>query len=130
MANGTSCYKLHDGAKPITDALTYCRENGGDLASVLSPEESDFLSSTITSLGSLYRYDGVFLTLGAWGPYDSGVRRWTDGSLYPFYGHWDQGRPLTPDIGHDVTAISWSNGLWTDKAPDAYGFICRSHYGI
>ena len=77
-----SCYKLVSDYKDVEVCREDCKKDGGDLASIHSMEENDFIVSflninPIWIAGSITEKDGQF--------------RWIDGSKWDFE-NWDKGR--------------------------------------
>ena len=46
-----SCYRVVDSRKKFYDAEDYCNEDGGNLASIHSREEMDFVAELIEASG-------------------------------------------------------------------------------
>ena len=80
MFNG-SCYKLVMNYTDIAECRKNCMKDGGDLASVHSKEENNFIVSLLEDSptwisGSITQEDGDFI--------------WLDGSTWDWT-YWDQG---------------------------------------
>uniref|UniRef100_A0A8C2ASV6 Mannose receptor, C type 1b n=1 Tax=Cyprinus carpio TaxID=7962 RepID=A0A8C2ASV6_CYPCA len=80
------CYNMKEDMKTWTEARGYCRELGGDLASVMSKQQQAFLSTMI-------REKTTDLWIG-FSNLASGRFKWTDGSTVTFT-DWAKGEPQT-----------------------------------
>eukprot|EP00092_Neocalanus_flemingeri_P019105 GFUD01020695.1.p1 GENE.GFUD01020695.1~~GFUD01020695.1.p1 ORF type:complete len:187 (+),score=32.94 GFUD01020695.1:219-779(+) len=105
-----SCYKVVRGYNDIEVCREDCKRQGGDLASIHSMEENDFIVSfhqdnPIWTGGSITEKDGQF--------------RWLDGSDWDFE-NWDEGEPDKKKFGktHHECVFVGDNpnnlGLWWD----------------
>uniref|UniRef100_A0A673AXW7 C-type lectin domain-containing protein n=1 Tax=Sphaeramia orbicularis TaxID=375764 RepID=A0A673AXW7_9TELE len=121
---GSNCYKLKDDtAKSWSDARRDCVEEGGDLVSVNSAEEEQYIISRLDSP------TGISLWMGGHDSVTEGGWEWTDGS--PFrYIRWNAGNPDNYN-GEDCLSILINSGFWNDDNCNAKrGYICkrRAHF--
>uniref|UniRef100_A0A3B3ZZ14 C-type lectin domain-containing protein n=1 Tax=Periophthalmus magnuspinnatus TaxID=409849 RepID=A0A3B3ZZ14_9GOBI len=85
---GSRCFMFFRKPKTWIDAELSCIEIGGNLASIHSSDDNQFIQDTVLRLtGSHWRvwiggHDGV----------EEGVWQWTDGSPFDF-NHWNYGEP-------------------------------------
>ncbi|KAG8515944.1 Macrophage mannose receptor 1 [Galemys pyrenaicus] len=115
------CYKIHREEKKIQrDALTACRKEGGDLASIHSIEEFDFI---ISQLG-YEPNDELWIGLN-----DLKIQmyfEWSDGTPVAFT-KWLRGEPSHENNRQeDCTVMKGKDGLWADRACErSLGYICK-----
>ncbi|XP_072859192.2 macrophage mannose receptor 1 [Pogona vitticeps] len=114
------CYKIHRETALWNDALTLCRKEGGDLASIHSVEEYSFI---ISQLG--YRpNDELWIGLN-----DLKLQmyfEWTDGTPVT-YTKWFRGEPThNSNMQEDCVVMKGKDGYWADQPCDAkLGYICK-----
>uniref|UniRef100_A0A3P8TTB4 C-type lectin domain-containing protein n=1 Tax=Amphiprion percula TaxID=161767 RepID=A0A3P8TTB4_AMPPE len=119
---GSNCYKLKaDVRKSWNLARHDCVFEGGDLVSITTAEENQFVSLIQQSP------TGISLWMGGHDSVTEGGWEWTDGS--PFrYIRWNAGNPDNYD-GEDCLSILVSNGYWNDdKCENKRGYICNVIY--
>ncbi len=97
------------------DAREYCREQGGHLVTITSPEEQDFLADN---------FYGQMLWIGAFGS-ETGWRWVTDEEWY--YENWAPGEP---NGGEEWCGCFWTDMKWNDLREADPGerisaFICE-----
>ncbi|XP_053119453.1 macrophage mannose receptor 1 isoform X2 [Hemicordylus capensis] len=115
------CYKIHREANLWKDALTLCRKQGGDLASIHNIEEYSFILSQL----------GYKPTDELWiGLNDLKIQmyfEWTDGTPVT-YSKWLPGEPTHTTNGQeDCVAMKGKDGYWSDQPCDMkLGYICKS----
>ncbi|XP_045141549.1 macrophage mannose receptor 1 [Echinops telfairi] len=115
------CYKIHRGAKKIQrDALTACRKEGGDLASIHSIEEFDFIFSQL----------GYESTDELWiGLNDINIQmyfEWSDRTPVTFT-KWLRGEPTHENYRQeDCVVMKGKDGYWADLACEQpLDYICK-----
>ncbi|KFO21624.1 Macrophage mannose receptor 1 [Fukomys damarensis] len=115
------CYKIHREAKRIQrDALTACRKEGGDLASIHTVEEFDFIFSQLGYEPS----DELWIGLN-----DMKVQmffEWSDGTPVTFT-KWLRGEPSHENNRQeDCVVMKGKDGFWADRACEQLlGYICK-----
>uniref|UniRef100_A0A8C5T8B6 C-type lectin domain-containing protein n=1 Tax=Malurus cyaneus samueli TaxID=2593467 RepID=A0A8C5T8B6_9PASS len=113
------CYSIHRDPKTWEDALSSCKEQGGDLASVHNIAEHSFL---VSQLG--YKpTDELWLGLN-----DLKAQfyfEWSDGTPVTFT-MWQRGHPTYRSHLDDCTAMKGQDGYWaTDACNKQLGYICK-----
>ncbi|XP_002918683.1 macrophage mannose receptor 1 [Ailuropoda melanoleuca] len=115
------CYKIHREEKKIQrDALTACRKEGGDLASIHSIEEFDFI---ISQLG-YEPNDELWIGLN-----DIKIQmyfEWSDGTPVTFT-KWLRGEPSHENNRQeDCVVMKGKDGYWADRACERpLDYICK-----
>ncbi|XP_005387016.1 PREDICTED: macrophage mannose receptor 1 [Chinchilla lanigera] len=115
------CYKIHKEAKKIQrDALTACRKEGGDLASIHTIEEFDFIISQLGYEPS----DELWIGLN-----DIKIQmffEWSDGTPVTFT-KWLRGEPSHENNRQeDCVVMKGKDGFWADRACEhPLGYICK-----
>uniref|UniRef100_A0A3B3ZX14 C-type lectin domain-containing protein n=1 Tax=Periophthalmus magnuspinnatus TaxID=409849 RepID=A0A3B3ZX14_9GOBI len=105
---GSRCFMFFRKPKTWIDAELSCIEIGGNLASIHSSDDNQFIQDTVLRLtGSHWRvwiggHDGV----------EEGVWQWTDGSPFDF-NHWNYGEPNN-FRGEHCLVMNWGAHLWSD----------------
>ncbi|XP_069583782.1 brevican core protein isoform X2 [Ranitomeya imitator] len=99
------CYKHFYDRKSWEEAETHCREYGGHLVSIVTPEEQDFVNNKYQD----YQWTGLNdRTI-------EGDFQWSDGNPLLFE-DWKQGQPDSYFLsGEDCVVMGWHDGgLWSD----------------
>ncbi|XP_023561199.1 macrophage mannose receptor 1 [Octodon degus] len=115
------CYRIHREAKKIQrDALTACRKEGGDLASIHTVEEFDFIISQLGYEPS----DELWIGLN-----DIKIQmffEWSDGTPVTFT-KWLRGEPSHENNRQeDCVVMKGKDGFWADRACEhPLGYICK-----
>jgi len=123
---GGHTYLFCGGTIPWTDARDFCRLHGGDLASVDSQAEQDFVKNTITST-----YDNN-TWIGLNDRAVEGVFAWSHGTLFG-YSAWNSGQPSDAGAGLEncVQMYSGASYLWHDQQCSRnYNFVCEDGFGL
>ncbi|XP_026573519.1 LOW QUALITY PROTEIN: brevican core protein [Pseudonaja textilis] len=111
------CYKHFSARRSWEDAETRCREHGGHLANILSPEEHSFLSSQYREYQWIGLNDRTI----------EGDFQWSDGSPL-LYENWQDGQPDSHFLyGENCVGLSGQkDGKWSDL-PCGYHlpFTCK-----
>ncbi|ELW47394.1 Macrophage mannose receptor 1 [Tupaia chinensis] len=115
-----NCYKIHREKKIQRDALTACRKEGGDLASIHSIEEFDFI---ISQLG-YEPNDELWIGLN-----DIKIQmyfEWSDGTPVTFT-KWLRGEPSHENNRQeDCVVMKGKDGYWADRACERpLDYICK-----
>ncbi|XP_045209803.2 macrophage mannose receptor 1-like isoform X2 [Mercenaria mercenaria] len=127
LYNG-SCYYVNtpkDGPtsrKTWFEASDYCKQHGGDLASIHSLKENGFIATLITRAVSSDCWIGLS---------DYGVNQfgWNDGSPFDFV-HWSGGEPNDAFGSEKCGQIKSSNAYWNDNdCNEKYHFVCKRPQG-
>ena len=113
---GMNCYKKSEDYKDWETARSTCISLGGDLLSILSQEEQDFIASLHTAGG--YAYGGGNDRT------DEGTFSWIDGSAWT-YDYWRSGEPNDYGGNEDCMSIR-VDGEWNDvPCQNSYLYICK-----
>ncbi|XP_043825132.1 LOW QUALITY PROTEIN: macrophage mannose receptor 1 [Dromiciops gliroides] len=115
------CYKINRELKIQKDALTACRKEGGDLASIHSIEEFDFIFSQLGYDNS----DILWIGLN-----DLRIQmyfEWSDGTPVTFT-KWLPGEPShANNRQEDCVVMKGKNAYWADHPCEShFGYICKS----
>ncbi|NWR44645.1 MRC1 protein, partial [Regulus satrapa] len=113
------CYSIHRDPKIWEDALSSCRKQDGDLASIHSIAEYSFLVSQL----------GYKPTEELWlGLNDLRAHfyfEWSDGTAVTFT-KWQRGHPTYTNGLEDCVAMKGQDGYWTpDVCNKQLGYICK-----
>ncbi|KAJ7408294.1 hypothetical protein BTVI_60109 [Pitangus sulphuratus] len=117
---GDHCFMIHRNPKEWREALISCNESNGNLASIHSPEEHDFI---LSQLG----YKAVDeLWIGLNDLKTQMYFEWSDGTPVT-YAKWLPGEPAHEVTGQENCVImAGKDGYWADNACDRkLGYICR-----
>ncbi|XP_072284181.1 brevican core protein isoform X2 [Pyxicephalus adspersus] len=99
------CYKHFYARKSWEEAETYCRDFGGHLVSIVTPEEQEFVNNQYKD----YQWTGLNdRTI-------EGDFQWSDGNTVLFE-NWNQGQPDSYFLsGEDCVVTGWHDGgQWSD----------------
>uniref|UniRef100_A0A8C6YM16 Brevican n=1 Tax=Naja naja TaxID=35670 RepID=A0A8C6YM16_NAJNA len=111
------CYKHFSARRSWEDAEMQCREHGGHLANILSPEEQSFLNSQYKEYQWIGLNDRTI----------EGDFQWSDGRPL-LYENWHDGQPDSHFLyGENCVGLSWrKDGKWSDL-PCGYHlpFTCK-----
>ncbi|XP_068942367.1 macrophage mannose receptor 1 isoform X1 [Petaurus breviceps papuanus] len=115
------CYKINRELKIQRDALRACRKEGGDLASIHSIEEFDFIFSQLGYVDS----DTLWIGLN-----DLRIQmyfEWSDATPVTFT-KWLPGEPShANNRQEDCVVMKGKDGYWADHAcENHFGYICKS----
>ncbi|XP_044127920.1 brevican core protein [Bufo gargarizans] len=99
------CYKHFYDRKRWEEAETHCREYGGHLVSIVTPEEQDFVNNQYKDFQWTGLNDRTI----------EGDFQWSDGNPLLFE-NWNQGQPDSYFLsGEDCVVMGWHDGgLWSD----------------
>ncbi|XP_050405448.2 macrophage mannose receptor 1 [Patella vulgata] len=118
-----SCYYASrpygvNSKKSWYDSRRYCQQHGGDLMSIHSPDEDDYILSIIKTRSS----SGIYWI----GLNDlEGGYKWTDGTVVS-YKSWTKGEPNDAFGGQRCVNFYSLTGDWNDdNCMDKFGFICK-----
>merc|ERR1712055_771920 len=89
----TKCFKLFTSKASATEAESKCNEQGGNLPSIHSKAEQDFIYTNLDHSHSVW--------IGAVDPNQDGSWQWTDGSSFDFT-NWGEEEP---DNGSEVYVV-------------------------
>ncbi|XP_014457049.1 macrophage mannose receptor 1 isoform X1 [Alligator mississippiensis] len=120
MSYAGHCYLIHKDLKIWKDALTFCRKEDGDLASIHNVEEYSFI---VSQLGYQPK-DELWIGLN-----DNKVQmyfEWSDGSPVT-YTKWLRGEPThANNRQEDCVVMKGKDGYWADHACEKkLGYICK-----
>ncbi|KAM6435279.1 brevican core protein isoform 2-T2 [Liasis olivaceus] len=112
-----SCYKHFSERRNWEDAETQCRNYGGHLANIMTPEEQSFINNQYKEYQWIGLNDRTI----------EGDFQWSDGSPL-LYENWHHGQPDSHFLyGENCVGISWrKDGKWSD-VPCGYHlpFTCK-----
>ena len=96
-----------------------CTGMGGELVSVHSKEENNFIHNEL-----MYRYES-----NSWIGFNrlntAGSHEWSDNSTVEF-AHWAEGEPNDAEGSESCTSIYTSSGEWNDEqCGNRHGFVCK-----
>ncbi|XP_072781570.1 macrophage mannose receptor 1 isoform X2 [Taeniopygia guttata] len=113
------CYSIHRDPKTWEDALSSCKKQDGDLASIHNIAENSFL---VSQLG--YKpTEELWLGLNALRSHFS--FEWSDGSPVTFT-KWQRRHPAYTDSLEHCVAVKGQDGYWaTDICNKQLGYICK-----
>ncbi|XP_077159612.1 macrophage mannose receptor 1-like [Paroedura picta] len=114
------CYKIYRENNFWNDAVTFCRKEGGDLASIHNIEEYSFIISQLGYQPS----DQLWIGLN-----DLKIQmyfEWSDGTPV-IYTKWLPGEPThASNRQEDCVVMKGKSGYWADQPCDVkLGFICK-----
>ncbi|KAI4787352.1 hypothetical protein KUCAC02_032892 [Chaenocephalus aceratus] len=111
------CYKYFDTERTWADAEFHCVSQGGNLVSIHSTEEEDFVKTMFPADG--YTWNGLNDI------YEEGKWMWSDGCAAKYL-FWYSGQPNNRGLGEDCVINNWK-GKWND-APCSTFFpsVCAS----
>ncbi|XP_044862469.1 macrophage mannose receptor 1-like [Mauremys mutica] len=120
MSYAGHCYMIHREPKIWKEALTFCRKEDGDLASIRNVEEHNFIVSQI----GFKPTDELWIGLN-----DFKVQmffEWSDGTPVT-YTKWQRGEPTrTNNRQEDCVAVKGQDGYWADHLCEKkVGYICK-----
>ncbi|KAK1172212.1 lectin-like [Acipenser oxyrinchus oxyrinchus] len=114
------CYQYVKDKKTWADAELYCLSIGGNLASVHSVEENNFIQNLINKNDA----SDAFTWLGGSDCFREGSWYWTDGSKWD-YNNWKKGEPNNLSIENCLITNFWVPGGWNDIAcNNLYPSVC------
>ncbi|XP_041103278.1 lactose-binding lectin l-2-like [Polyodon spathula] len=114
------CYHYYSVTKTWADAELHCLSLGGNLASVHSDDDNQFIQDLIKS-----NEKKVSLTwLGGSDCFKEGSWVWTDGSKWD-YSHWNKNEPNNQGVENCLHTNWGGSGGWNDYSCTAqYPFVC------
>lgn len=122
------CYKFisatDDEPQTWWESHKRCRDEGAELASILSFQENYWMVSKMTELS-----DKV-LWIGGRAGLDSGYD-WIDGSPFDFE-NWRKGQPSNVmDMEHCIGLYTHNQGFWNDQhCSHKEGRVCKKQHGV
>ncbi|KAL3836968.1 hypothetical protein ACJMK2_022370, partial [Sinanodonta woodiana] len=126
MAYGDSCYLFKQVVGTWNDALSYCRQNGLELASIHDENEQNFVYSQLQAGTGLDYMNQYWVGLN-----DMQIQmtfQWTDNSPVS-YTNWRTGEPNNWNSRReDCVTIYQTDGTWNDEKCDdpRNGFVCKT----
>jgi len=130
----SNCYKVFKDRKSWGDAGEKCVEEGGELASIESSQENDFLVTMLSTTANNDAHNDARYWIGASDRAKEGTWMWSDGTAWK-YTNWDFQNPSNSGGGEDCLEI-WGferdkpnnngRGTWNDNACNKdHEFICK-----
>ncbi|XP_010766078.1 ladderlectin-like [Notothenia coriiceps] len=115
------CYKYFNTERTWADAELYCVSQGGNLVSIHSTEEEDFVKFLIKSSDPAEGYTWIGLNDIA----KEGRWMWSDGCAAKYF-FWYRGEPNNSGRGEDCVLNNW-RGKWNDGPCSAtFPSVCAS----
>ncbi|XP_033987067.1 ladderlectin-like [Trematomus bernacchii] len=115
------CYKYFNTETTWADAELYCVSQGGNLVSIHSREEEDFVKFLIKSSDS---NEGA-TWIGLYDLAKEGRWMWSDGCAAKYF-FWHTGEPNNSGRGEDCVLNNW-RGKWNDaKCSKTFPSVCAS----
>ena len=106
-----SCFKVFTEEVPWFDARKSCTTIGGNLISIHSIEENNFVRQEISLISNSSAWIGLFNLNSTDHSYE-----WVDGSMVDFR-NWGDGEPNNANSGENCTElVVASNGIWNDES--------------
>ena len=106
-----SCFKVFIEEVPWFDARKSCTTIGGNLISIHSIEENNFVRQEISLISHSSAWIGLFNLNSTDHSYE-----WVDGSMVDFR-NWGDGEPNNANSGENCTElVVASNGIWNDES--------------
>ncbi|XP_039674872.1 galactose-specific lectin nattectin-like [Perca fluviatilis] len=118
---GSRCFSFNFQGKSWIDAENFCKAASGNLASVHSEEEHEFLKTFIRQVTGENKRTWV----GGFDSVKEGVWMWSDGSIFD-YKQWGAGEPSSGGIEHCLEINyqdNWNNVPCTEIFP----FLCSKN---
>ncbi|XP_031150872.1 galactose-specific lectin nattectin-like isoform X2 [Sander lucioperca] len=116
---GSRCFSFNFQGKSWTDAETFCKAAGGNLASVHSEEEHVFLRTFINQVSGEHKVTWM----GGFDSVQEGVWMWSDGSIFD-YKHWHVGQPDNAGGNENCLEMNRQDN-WNDRpCTDIRPFLC------
>ncbi|KAM7400356.1 hypothetical protein PAMA_004850 [Pampus argenteus] len=110
-------YFIHKKYMAMDEARHFCQKNHGDLVTITSVAENDFLWKQISRSYGRY-YIGLSLDL-------DGSSWWKDGSTTQFL-RWDENQPGSDDFNMNCVVMTYYMGFWRScNCGTELGFICK-----
>ncbi|XP_078144626.1 galactose-specific lectin nattectin-like isoform X2 [Centroberyx gerrardi] len=117
--HGSRCFIFHHSAKAWLDAERVCISLGGNLASIHSLDEHNFLRGLINRVTGSYTQAWI----GGFDAIKEGVWMWTDGSKVD-YTNWHTGEPNNLNAEHCLE-MNFGGNRWNDQGCDSKrSFVC------
>ncbi|XP_028447190.1 galactose-specific lectin nattectin [Perca flavescens] len=120
---GSRCFSYNAGPKNWIDGEFFCISTGGNLASIHSAEEHEFIRHYIREVTGTDKnawiggHDGV----------KEGTFLWTDGSKFDFTS-FATGEPNDFGAGEDCVVMNFNGNNWNDGSCDnEAAFICSKN---
>ncbi|XP_034054909.1 lactose-binding lectin l-2-like [Gymnodraco acuticeps] len=115
------CYKYFNTERTWADAELHCVSQGGNLVSIHSTEEEEYVKILIKESDPT----GGATWIGLNDIYEEGRWMWSDGCVAKYL-FWDQGQPNNNELGEDCVLNNWRE-KWND-APCSTFFpsVCAS----
>uniref|UniRef100_A0A8C9Z858 Galactose-specific lectin nattectin-like n=1 Tax=Sander lucioperca TaxID=283035 RepID=A0A8C9Z858_SANLU len=119
---GSRCFSFNFKGKSWVDAENFCKSKGGNLASIHSVEEYEFLRTFINQISGENRRTWM----GGFDSVKEGEWMWSDGSTFD-YKSWAPGQPdNTGGIEHCLEMNY--QGKWNDNlCPKILPFLCSKN---
>ncbi|XP_028447517.1 galactose-specific lectin nattectin-like [Perca flavescens] len=119
---GSRCFSFYFHAKRWIDAEHFCKSTGGNLASVYSAEEYDFLKTYINQVTGENRRTWI----GGFDSVKEGLWMWSDGSIFD-YKSWGRGQPDNIDGVEHCLEMNYQDNWNDDSCANVYPFVCSKN---
>ncbi|XP_031150853.1 galactose-specific lectin nattectin-like isoform X3 [Sander lucioperca] len=119
---GSRCFSFNFKGKSWTDAESFCKSKGGNLASVHSEEEHVFLRDFVNQVTG----ENKQTWMGGFDSVKEGEWMWSDGSTFD-YKHWGPGQPDNHRVAEHCLQMN-HHGKWNDNlCPKILPFLCSKN---
>ncbi|XP_064594480.1 macrophage mannose receptor 1-like isoform X2 [Liolophura sinensis] len=119
LSSSGGCYQFHEEQKTYADAQNFCSHYGGNLASITTVAEQNYIQGRIGGMHSLSLWVGGndLSVEGGWS--------WQDKSPFTYI-NWEPGEPNNDEDSEDCVSIYTRRGTWSDNNCNLKnGFICK-----
>ncbi|KAF1383035.1 hypothetical protein PFLUV_G00150070 [Perca fluviatilis] len=120
---GSRCFSFNFQGKSWSDAETFCKSAGGNLASIHSEEEHVFLKTFVNQVSGENRRTWI----GGFDSVQEGVWMWIDGSTFD-YKSWADGQPDNARGVEHCLEMNYQGRNWNDDpCDDISPFLCSKN---
>ncbi|KAK3579306.1 hypothetical protein CHS0354_033390 [Potamilus streckersoni] len=118
------CYQILDTQITWNQAFYKCERNGGNLVTIESVEEQQFISDLMRMRKRFFETVGLWIGSNKLQPEDQ--RSWVNGEQFS-YVNWAEGEPNSPLVIENCAEIYSLDGTWNDlPCTELRGYICEN----